>query len=740
MVSTTSEEVVGDTNITDFLKRLEDLKLQSDDVERERSKKLEEEIEESKRQRLARRTARSGSTSPDKLSTMISTIRSCQTQPTAPSPSSLSAATALRSPTAFNQQTLSPSPSPRRARAQNSLSLAPNLSYDQTASPKSSPVENFSKRLQKLDSPASPLGVKTQPAPESPTRRNLSELEKTVDDSPKQSLTGSDNAKNSSPVLSPRGFAERSSNLKERLARARSVESAPSSPSRYAIGRPADGGNDGDAAQTDEREEERLSKFLRSPSTRQQQPQPPAQQQPLSQPSTPTSGTPRGRVTGNYAPIFPSPSVATALSRSPSTSPDRSSQFRSSRLSGIGTFASSDFYSGSGPSPAELESGSYVVQATRPKRSDSILSNSSQISIDSINEPPSSNGSVYGSPRSPSPSRPKSPTKGGFVQSAMMRRDGGSTPISKRLSMANLRPAPVVLGSPNTPAKEYGEESIEGEIVTSISSPRVSDERMIPEQIVEEETEEAAEQAVEQAVEEKVTPSRSLRYSMRPAAVMSPGSPRSAPTSPINNGMRMSPSRESPSAAMRMRASPSLHRTPSSLSMTRSATDRFRARDLDLVARHDEDSRNSTAVSEYSESNFKPSKTYQSLADCEDEDGSSAKRRGLPRSPGGVVLGALNNSQPVRRVSNSTPSAEKENTGVEGEESAAKVMPARASPSRTATLLSRSGSRSPAGGAGAGKKYGGGSGHAKTSSWLESALMKSSVGSPRSTTTKRDVQ
>ncbi|KAK9313267.1 hypothetical protein V1524DRAFT_449017 [Lipomyces starkeyi] len=58
---------VSDSNVSDFLKRLENLKQTKDSEEKNRAQRLEEEIEEAKRQRLARRLARSRSVSPEKF-------------------------------------------------------------------------------------------------------------------------------------------------------------------------------------------------------------------------------------------------------------------------------------------------------------------------------------------------------------------------------------------------------------------------------------------------------------------------------------------------------------------------------------------------------------------------------------------------------------------------------------------------------------------------------------------------
>lgn len=268
----------------------------------------------------------------------------------------------------------------------------------------------------------------------------------------------------------------------------------------------------------------------------------------------------------------------------------------------------------------------------------------------------------------------------------MLKREGST--LSKRLSIVNLRPAPVVLASPKAATE------------STVGSPKASDEHLVAEQIVEEAEEEDKE-------EPRAKPLASSTTTPRMQAM---SSPLQSPT--------LSPS------PLRMRTK--LHRTSSSLSITRSAADRFRAKDLDLVARHDEESRNNTSLSQYTESTFKPSKTYRSLTDFNDQDDES------PRCLGGV-LGALNNEQPTRRVSNSTPSPDKENT------TTVNASPPK-SPSRTNTLmLSRSGSRSPAG-----KRYAGQSGGGvKTSSWLESALMKSTekngnvTRSPRAVT-RRD--
>ncbi|KAK9452198.1 uncharacterized protein V1518DRAFT_410605 [Limtongia smithiae] len=210
-----------------------------------------------------------------------------------------------------------------------------------------------------------------------------------------------------------------------------------------------------------DREEERLSKFLRSgsqrtsihqknklnsnyptlsPSNALSSPVPAPATPPRSLSASPVRNPPSSSHSLTRTATLRAPqsqmqtrSANTSPSRTPtlrspqSQSPTRSgsvSPFRSNRYSGVGTFASSDFYSDGTTSPADFERG-YVGYSHA--RTDSI-------------------GSQADSSRSPSPIRSRSPTKFGFVQSAMLKREG--TVLSKRLSMANLKPAPAVLNSP----------------------------------------------------------------------------------------------------------------------------------------------------------------------------------------------------------------------------------------------------------------------------------------------------
>ncbi|KAK9374837.1 uncharacterized protein V1513DRAFT_379150 [Lipomyces chichibuensis] len=74
---TDNHDEVSDSNVSDFLKRLENLKQTTYSEEKNRAQRLEEEIEEAKRQRLARRPARSQSVSPEKFASSTSSAILC---------------------------------------------------------------------------------------------------------------------------------------------------------------------------------------------------------------------------------------------------------------------------------------------------------------------------------------------------------------------------------------------------------------------------------------------------------------------------------------------------------------------------------------------------------------------------------------------------------------------------------------------------------------------------------------
>ncbi|KAK9355812.1 hypothetical protein V1505DRAFT_400616 [Lipomyces doorenjongii] len=74
---TGNQDEVSDSNVSDFLKRFENLKQTTDSEEKNRAQRLEEEIEEAKRQRLARRLARSRSVSPEKFASSTSPANVC---------------------------------------------------------------------------------------------------------------------------------------------------------------------------------------------------------------------------------------------------------------------------------------------------------------------------------------------------------------------------------------------------------------------------------------------------------------------------------------------------------------------------------------------------------------------------------------------------------------------------------------------------------------------------------------
>ncbi|KAK9355813.1 hypothetical protein V1523DRAFT_24319 [Lipomyces doorenjongii] len=320
--------------------------------------------------------------------------------------------------------------------------------------------------------------------------------------------------------------------------------------------------------------------------------------------------------------------------------------------------------------------------------------------------------------RSSSPGRPKSPTKVGFVQSAMLKRDGSHSP-TKRLSMGNLRPAPAVLNSPSSSPLQKSQEWQDASDQKSVP---ISATVCHPQQaVVDERT------AHDKSVREQgdCEPSQKNIPDLQKVQDGRPLTPLSKTITPVFCTPDNSPSLNG------RRNSPSLHRSTSSLTMTRSAVERFRARDLDLTAKYDKERENSI-VSQYSESNFKPSPTNKSLLDKDPEEDDSItvrRSRGIPKGhpselanevkePARTETGDESNKENLV-VDGSSPSTERPKTPI--------LMGSRESPPKS-PLISRSPSRSPNN-----KRW---TPSSNKSSWLETALMKTSGASMRAPTGK----
>ncbi|KAK9477633.1 hypothetical protein V1514DRAFT_333432 [Lipomyces japonicus] len=434
-VSTSAD--ASDTKISDFLKRLEELKTQvADSASKDRTKQLEEEIAEAKRLRIARRQGRSRSVSPEKLS--LSTPKSTFEKIQSDSPSSIIAEPAT--------------PTPRRHRAARlDITSTPRLSFDQSPilSPSSADRQPELSKLTRSSSNYNTNTIKPVRS-ESPLGRKISKYESALSSkqSPARPLfpnnqysspaTKMDEVKKEEFKKSDQGVsaAKLVETISEKEDNADSSKRIQKTSSRLTLAKNqfeeqdlSKNKNDRSAEEnrnisstkyrgrTSDEEEERLSRFL-----------------------SPKSSS-KNSVETNYTPLRPSQSVSISRSPSPtlspisegrthqgitrsaSVSPERSptrlvhsSPFRSSRYSGIGTFASSDFYGGDHPSHMALEKG--IPSSPRYGDDDGYYS------------------------RSPSPVRAISPTRVGFVQSAMMKasNDGGNATLSKRMSMINLLP------------------------------------------------------------------------------------------------------------------------------------------------------------------------------------------------------------------------------------------------------------------------------------------------------------
>ncbi|KAK9460733.1 uncharacterized protein V1516DRAFT_665130 [Lipomyces oligophaga] len=585
-----SSESTYDQESTEFLRHLEALKTQADtERAKARSRNLEQEIEEARRQRQARKIARSRSTSPAKSTPFrtptkdtrqpiatASTIKS-PSQPLLQSPCENEVSTPKklesvqsgpRTPTSnvgviasrFNSgataklgttpklalehsPVLSPTNANRPARSDfpseifsiNSVNYTPKfkhspstkvaaqelamqtaaLKFSETAKESPSDIDGITttnqsslsspKNISQLRSDESENSPKTKSAGRIPLRSvQQARLDAERSNSPTSTL-GSPPSKillQQGMVKSPTtGITRAMSRLDlSSHRRERSGGYSPVESSNHAVAMAL-------SEVSDVREEERLSKFMRSPLASQRH-----SASTMNVRSAPSS--PAREIHNAYSPIFPSPSVAQALSRSPSASPDRPfggqkpSPFRSGRYSGIGTFSSSDFYANNGFSPAEFERGAYIAQGSH-RRSNSMLSNTSQKAVETEDSPNSPQ--AYTLTRSPSPS------KVGFVQSAMLKKDG--SPLSKRLSIANLRPAPAILES--TQAKAImEEEDLQDRESSDMKSPRseirLANERIISEPIPEDEPESSTVYPAASHVEPQQKPVEGLVHSPSP--------------------------------------------------------------------------------------------------------------------------------------------------------------------------------------------------------------------------------
>ncbi|KAK9241167.1 hypothetical protein V1525DRAFT_335157 [Lipomyces kononenkoae] len=140
------QDELSQTNVSNFLKRLDDLKQATGSDEKDRARRLEEEIAEARRQRLARRQARSGSVSPEKFVVHPST----QTRPAHPAPKSgvtvQKELTTAQKSTHLSYETC-PSLSPTTAVAHRTVDVLPQTSPSPKKSYASSPSQATS-RLQ----------------------------------------------------------------------------------------------------------------------------------------------------------------------------------------------------------------------------------------------------------------------------------------------------------------------------------------------------------------------------------------------------------------------------------------------------------------------------------------------------------------------------------------------------------------------------------------------------------------
>ncbi|KAJ8101390.1 hypothetical protein POJ06DRAFT_95871 [Lipomyces tetrasporus] len=145
-----NQDQVSDSAVSDFLKRLESLKQKTDSDEKDRAQKLEEEIEEAKRQRLARRLARSRSLSPEKFASSTSS---------AGIPPS-------RSTITVNNESITERKSTPRLSFDNSPVLSPTPAIAGRRSPvsaKESPLAQSISKFSGLDT-SSPAQIRLNPA------------------------------------------------------------------------------------------------------------------------------------------------------------------------------------------------------------------------------------------------------------------------------------------------------------------------------------------------------------------------------------------------------------------------------------------------------------------------------------------------------------------------------------------------------------------------------------------------
>ncbi|KAK9468406.1 hypothetical protein V1512DRAFT_289898 [Lipomyces arxii] len=614
-------------DVSEFLKHLNDLKLKNDAAKSDKSNNLEQEIQKAKQSRLARRLARSAPTSPNRPDCQARSVPTTdiQSKPASPTPvlsgnldspfaKRISKFEALEQSVANIRSThikLSPDA--------NILALSPK--HTDKASTSTRPAKPALEKPSlmphtQIDTKEDAIAQqKQQNESISLKEQNLVRLNAVKQgiiesEIVKQKITNSDSVRldtnKTDTINTIQSDRIQTDNIKQNRRNALDTLTGSTLPLKPEI--------DEKYAAMAEREDERLSRFLKSPSNR------------------------------NSSILHPSPSMRLSASptmyRSPSLSPERSpdrsrrysvSPVRQGRYSAMGSYSTTD-------------------ENLRL----SFMSNSS-----------TEDG--YSSSRSNSPTRSPSPSKLAYLQSAMHKLDGGASPQSKRLSMAGLRPAPSVLQrSPRQ--NDIGKFTVE----TKSQSGQIHDD--LVEKPVEEEDEQDNDDSYEQEQEQE-----------------EPTVQPSTPPTPTRRSILLRSPDHSPSP-IRLRPAPSLHRTSSSLSMVRPATDRFNARELDLTSKYDA-AKATTVLSQYGDSNFKPSPTHRSFLNSDDDINTNLISR--------------------------SPDANKENHGAEKNEKGNSISPIRllspSSPplSRTTSLV-RSPSRSPTG-----KRW-----TPNKSSWLENVLIK----------------
>ncbi|KAK9367703.1 hypothetical protein V1509DRAFT_665125 [Lipomyces kononenkoae] len=751
------QEELTQTNVSKFLQRLEDLKQAAGSDDKDRARRLEEEIDEAKRQRIARRQARSRSISPEKFEVnpsttnrplsksgvtsrkeLKSTYLSYETHP------SLSPTTAVADPAVDVPET-SPSefsthgipasnlrrdsPSVRNTPSSPALKVSAPLALksDVPTMEKIKMWERSAETVQAAEKGGDePIDDNESRSKKGNERSNLShsqaetsaELSRESESSSSPVATEVSAQSDAAIINSKRAPLHARYTVSDQARKendgvstlSRSTSRLTLSPSSNVPSSARSEANVDKEKESSNREEERLSKFLR--------------------PASQLSST-KDRLHGNDAPYLPSPSntqnragscsptlsqineqrmeshiAEHSISRSPERSPARGSQspFRSNRYSGIGTFASSDFYNEGAISPASFELGlKNLPGALDLRRSDSARSSGSVASNDI---------SCFESPgmRSPSPTRPKSPTKVGFVQSAMLKRDGSRSP-TKRLSMSNFRPAPAVLNSSGSSPLQKSHEW-QG-ACSQESDPILSTGSDSQESTAEKRTEH------DKPLPEQNDNQPSLKSEPEVKKV-DRGQSQTQPSKPTTPVPHTADNSTSPN---RIRHSSSLHRSASSLTMARSAVERFRSQDLDLTARYDKE-RDNSIVSQYSQSNFKPSPTNRSLLDIysEEENGVTVRPPRGPK-PDQIEIHEEAEDSACRVTGDES---NKENLVTDGSSPRTDTVKtptrsgSREPTTPTSPLLSRSPSRSKNN-----KRW---TPSPNKSSWLETALMKTGGG------------